>query len=213
MPYVSKRTIATAFLAAVVTALVLGAVVLFVRRDDNAPIYVMLPTPAQDEATAGGGPSQAELKVYVSGAVRSPGVYTLRTDDRLSDAMAAAGGAIDGAELAAVNLALRLQDEGHYVIPRAGETPPPVSSLAPGQSLGTPSNCDPADEDLINLNATSAALLEALPGIGQARAGDNVSYREQNGPFQSVDEVTNVSGIGPVTYENIRELVTVCEDQ
>jgi competence protein ComEA len=56
-------------------------------------------------------------------------------------------------------------------------------------------------------------LLEALPGIGQARAGDIVSYREQNGPFQSVDEVTNVSGIGPVTYENIRELGTVCEDQ
>ena len=130
MPYVSKRTIATAFLAAVVTALVLGAVVLFVRRDDNAPIYVMLPTPAQDLATAGGpsggGLSQAELKVYVSGAVRNPGVYTLLAGDRLSDAMAAAG----GAELAAVNLAQRLQDEGHYLIPRAGETPPPISSLA-----------------------------------------------------------------------------------
>jgi competence protein ComEA len=64
---------------------------------------------------------------------------------------------------------------------------------------------------LIDLNAASVDPLETLPGIGQVRADATVRYWGQVGPFESVEEVTNVSGIGLATYENIRELVTVCD--
>ncbi len=218
MPNMSNRTLAAAVLAAVATALVLGAVVLFVRRDDNAPIQVLLPTPAQSGAAAGirdGNPSSAEpgrveLRVYVSGAVRNSGVYTLQPDDRLSDAIAAAGGATGDAELAAVNLARRVKDEEHYYIPRVGETPPPGSALAGENAQGAGPAATASCGGLIELNAASADLLETLPGIGQVRAEAIVSYRERNGPFQSVEEITNVPGIGPATYDKVRELAAVC---
>lgn len=217
MPLLNNRTLIAAFLAALVTALVLGAVVLLVRRDDNAPIQVNLPTPGQSEQNPSvpGEPSsesaieQSELKVYVSGAVQYPGVYTLRQHDRLSDAVKAAGGATDDAELEAVNLARRVLDEEHYHIPRVGETPPPSNSLASVNSRGTASTAASAVNSLIDLNTASVDLLDTLPDIGQVLATAIVAFREEHGPFESVEEITRVPRIGPATYQKIRDLVTV----
>jgi competence protein ComEA len=201
VPRSTLRIVAAAVLASLATAVVLGAVLLFVRRDDNAPIQVVLPPSAQSEA--------AELRVYVKGAVHNPGVYTLRPGDRVEDAIAAAGGATGDANLAAVNLAHRIKDEEQIDIRKVGETGPPGN--ATDQGPGTPSDCDLPGKGLIDLNAASVDLLQTLPGIGQVRAEAVVRYREQTGPFRSVEGITNVSGIGPATYESIRELVTVCD--
>ncbi len=199
------QTIITAFCAALATALILGAVVLLVRRDDNAPIEILLPTPkAATSSTQQSLPKDTELKVYLSGAVRYPGVYPFLLGDRLKDAVEAAGGATDDAELHRINLSLRVQDEAHYHIPSAGETPV-ISSLSPrGQST-------PRTEagSLIDLNTASSELLDTLPGIGEGLAKAIISYRSRNGPFQSVAEVANVPRIGPTTFEKIRDLVTV----
>lgn len=207
MSWLSYRTVAVVFLTSVATALVLGAVVLLVRRDDNAPIQILLPTPESQSAAArtnsgaapvdgGGTPA---ISVYVSGAVRNPGVYALDNDARLAEALAAAGGATDDAQLESVNLARRVRDEEHYHIPRVGETPP----LAPAASATA------EEGGLIDLNGASEALLDTLPGIGKTLASAIVDYRERNGPFSSVEEITNVPKIGPATLEKIRELVTV----
>ena len=219
MPLLGNRTLITAVLAVLATALVLGAVVLLVRRDDNSAIQVELPTADPSEMTSGvqGVPpsgsaaAETELKVYVSGAVHYPGVYTLRQHDRLSDAVKAAGGARADAELAAVNLARRVQDEEHYHIPRVGETPPPSDSLATLNARRTDSTATSVDSGLINLNVASVNLLETLPGIGQALATAIVAFREEHGPFESVEEITSVPRIGPATYEKIRDLVTVSD--
>ena len=105
-------------------ALVLGAVVLFLRDDGNVPIQVALPTPGLEEnGVLGAAAVGSELRVYVSGAVRHPGVYTLGPDDRLDDALAAAGGPTGDAQLGAMNLAARVQDEGHYHFPGIQDTP------------------------------------------------------------------------------------------
>ena len=184
MSILSNRTLITIVLVALVTALVLGAVVLLVQRDDNAPIQIALPTPDLDERTSSSASAQTELKVYVTGAVRNPGVYTLRQDDRL-------------------------QDEGHYHIPRPGETPPPSASLATVNAGGTASTATSAANGLIDLNVASVDLLDTLPGIGPALATAIVTFREEHGPFESVEEITEVSRIGPATYEKIRDLVTV----
>jgi competence protein ComEA len=210
MSWLSYRTVAVAFLAAVATALVLGAVVLLVRRDDNAPIQILLPTPearaAAPRPPVDGGMMPA-MSVYVSGAVRNPGVYPLGEDARLADALAAAGGATGDAQLELVNLALRVKDEAHYHIPRVGETPPPAPNTLGGQALGPVASEE--EGGLIDLNSASEALLDTLPGIGKTLAGAIVAYRELNGPFSSVEEITNVPKIGPATYDGIRDLVTV----
>ena len=208
------RTIVTAALSAIVTALVFAAVLIFVRGDDNAPIQVVRPAPdvsggaasTNSDGATNGSPEE-DLRVYVSGAVRNPGVYRLRPGDRLGDALLAAGGATNDANLAAVNPAQRVKDEKQYVIPRVGETPPPVTSLAGESRTETAASCG----GLMDLNVAPPAQLDTLPGIGTVRANDIVSYREQNGPFASVEEITEISGIGPATLDKIRHLVAVCD--
>ena len=141
-----------------------------------------------------------------------PAVYTLQEGDRLEDAVDAAGGATMNADLSAVNLALRVADEGYYYIPKLGELPPPAAlpPFSPGGwefSGGLPAGESSAG--LINLNTANLGSLITLPGIGGVRAQSIIDYREQNGPFKSVFDVTRVPGIGKTTYEKMRDLVTV----
>ena len=216
MGIVTPRTLSAFALGVLITALVLGSMVLFLRSDDNAPIQVLLPTPNQNDATSSqnsstlAGDAAADVYVYVSGAVRNPGVYPLRPGDRLQQALEAAGGATGDAQLEAVNLALRVQDAGHYHIPKVGETPTAALSQSTTASPGTGPSSTGSCGDLIDLNSASVAELESLPGIGPVRASAIISYREKHGPFLSIEEVMNVSGIGPATFDSVRDLVSVC---
>ena len=196
MPELTVRNIAFMALMAATVAAALAAVVLLVRQDDNAPIRIIAPDsqPAQDELAA-------QVRVYVNGAVARPGVYTLDAGSRVTDALAAAGGVTRQANTSGLNLALRLKDEAEYYIPKLGETPPAAKlppELTQAQAGG-----------LIDLNLASEALLDTLPGIGPALARAIISYRENVGPFRSVAEIQEVPKIGPVTYRNLRDLVTV----
>ena len=159
---------------------------------------------AEETPVAGSG----DVQVHISGAVANPGVYRLSVDQRLADAVADAGGASADAELDAVNLAQWLQDGQQYHIPKAGETGTVQSEAADSPALVAA--VDAGCGDLMDLNAASEAELDTLPRIGPVRAGDIVAYRELNGPFTSVDQVTEISGIGPATLEGIRPFVAVC---
>jgi competence protein ComEA len=202
------RIAALGGLALVAALLVTVAVVLIVRGNTNAPIQIIAP-PGTPEAAHNALPTepQPDVRVYLHGAVQSPGVYPARPGDRLADVLRAAGGPAADADLAAVNLAQRLRDEGYYYIPRAGETPPPVTTSGDDSNSALPSGS--GDNGLINLNTASAAELTTLPGIGEVRARAIVAHREQHGPFTSVEQVMNVSGIGSGIYESIRDLATV----
>ncbi len=189
MPELTVRNVAFAVLITASLAAVLAAVSLLARQDDNSPISITSPT-------SQAAPSQ--VRVFVNGAVASPGVYTLAPDSRITDALDAAGGATGEADLTGVNLALRLRDEAEYYFPKVGEAPPQGSVLGQGQTGG-----------LIDLNLAPPELLETLPGIGSVLAGAIVTYREDVRHFQSIEEIQQVPKIGPVTYENIRTLVTV----
>ena len=204
--------------ALLAAAILAGAAVLLLRGDDNAAIQVVIPTVEQgpDDSSEITNPAEPavveELKVYVTGAVRKPGVYQLEQGDRLADAVDSAGGAVEGAQLDLVNLSLRVVDQGHYRIPRLGETPGDVVTI-PEPSIQGASGAGTDGKDRtdgrLDLNSAPAELLETLPGIGPVLARAIVDYRESNGEFQSVEEITNVARIGPVTYEKIRDLVTV----
>ena len=175
-------------------ALLIAAVVLLTRSDDAAPVRIIAPTAAPASKPA------PDIKVQISGEVMFPGVYSMGPDDRVIDAIAAAGGNGPNADLSGINLSKRVQDEARYHVPAIGESAPVtyVSAANSGQGNGQ-----------IDLNTAPSSELESLPGIGPSLANAIVVYREDNGPFDAVDDVDNVPGIGPKTLDSIRQLVTV----
>ena len=155
--------------------------------------------PSVSEAAASAPPSL--LLVDVAGWVRNPGVYEFAEGSRAIDAIEAAGGARPGALLEALNLAAPLVDGTQILVPREGDVgadPAAGAGAVPG-----------AAGALINVNTASATELEGLPGIGEVIAQRIVDYRTDNGPFTSVDQLLDVSGIGDAILGSIRELVTV----
>jgi competence protein ComEA len=139
----------------------------------------------------------------VSGAVAAPDVYRLPEGARVKDAVLAAGGLRDDAASEDVNLAAPLSDAQHVHIPHIGEAAPVAAPSAPAP-VG-----QPASGGLINLNQANLADLEELPGVGQAIAERIIAYREQQGLFQSVEDLQNVTGIGAKLFAKISPLVTV----
>ena len=202
------RTAAMAFALLGALALVVAAVLLLTRGNDTAPVVIVAP-----EQTQTPQPTTVDIRVQVSGAVLAPGVYAMTEGDRVMDAIAAAGGVKPGADLDAVNLAQRVQDEARYHIPLRGQTasaPPPAGT--PGNDAGSGKARIPQGEPApapVDLNDASSQELQELPGIGPALAARIIAHREANGPFASVDAIQDVPGIGPKTLESIRSMVTV----
>jgi competence protein ComEA len=202
---------------ALVGVLVSGAVVLWYVRSLPRPIQVRAeaagptgppgghlvgseppsPAPAPAGVSVGGGsapPSPAEILVHVAGLVRNPGVYRLHRGDRVVDAIAAAGGARAGTDLTTLNLAALLSDGEQVVVGKAGGGPGPPSGTSEG-SVGGAGGGGPGG-GLVNVNTATLEQLESLPGIGPALGQRIVDYREEHGPFHTVDDLLNVSGIG-----------------
>lgn len=144
------------------------------------------------------------VMVDIKGAVQKPGVYQLPKDARVKDALAQAGGATKEADLRQLNLASKLQDEMAVYIPAAGEEIPPSSPVSSISSSGT-SN----DQPLVNINTANTDELQTLNGIGPSKASAIVSYREENGLFQTVEDLGKVSGIGEKSLEKIKAQITV----
>lgn len=134
-----------------------------------------------------------EIRVYVTGAVQRPGVYPLSGGDRWIDALEAAGGPTEDADLAAVHLARRARDGETILVPRLGQTAPAGASQGP----------------LVNINTAGAEQLELLPGIGEVRAGRIVRSREEDGPFASVDDLLERELVPASVFQEIADLVTV----
>lgn len=177
--------------------LVAGGVGLWLLRQGAAPG----PVPEESPAAVTGPraePSPAPILVHVAGLVRRPGVYELPEGARVIDAIELAGGALGRAALDVLNLAALLTDGQQVVVPRKGTGGEAASG--PGGPAATPK---------VNVNTAGATELETLPGIGEVLAQRIIDHREEHGPFASVDELIEVSGIGEVTLEELRDLVTV----
>jgi competence protein ComEA len=155
------------------------------------------PGSAPSSGAISSSPSGAPLIVDVAGMVRRPGVYELRAGDRVIDAVERAGGALPHADLSLINLAAPLTDGQQIVVPKEGAAGPPGTLTAPD---GT---------SVVNINTADATALEALSGIGEVLAAAIVQYRDEHGPFTSIDQLQDVSGIGPSTMEDIRDQVAV----
>jgi competence protein ComEA len=148
-------------------------------------------------------PTAAVLIVDVTGAVRRPGVFEFEPGDRVIDAVQRAGGALERADLTLLNLAAPLTDGQQILVPKEGAQ---VSAVPPIGAGATPGGTTGA---LVNINTADEATLETLNGVGPVLAAAIVQYRTEHGPFASIDQLDEVSGIGPATLEDLRSQVTV----
>lgn len=137
-------------------------------------------------------PAVVDLVVQIDGAVIRPGLYHFPPGTRVTDALAVAGGPSPGADLSSLNRARILRDGEHLVIPQRA---------APGASTASAGRLD--------LNTATAPDLEVLPGIGPVLAARIIAYRSAHGPFQRVEDLLQVEGIGPKLLERLRGQLVV----
>ena len=142
--------------------------------------------------------SSAEILVHLAGAVQKPGVYRLPLDARVNDVLAAAGGLTEDANRnwfnKNINLAQKVSDGIKIYVPFENESGETVLGSASG---------------LVNINTASQVELESLPKIGPVTASRIIDYRKSSGQFQSVEDLTKVTGISQKTVDNIRNLITI----
>lgn len=183
----------------VVLVAVLGGAGLWYARSLPKPVTIAESGPGAAQQVSSSPSPSVSVIVDVAGAVRQPGVYEFVEGDRVIDAIERAGGSLPKADLSLLNLAAPLADGTQILVPKTG---PAVAGVPGGTAPGSSSG-------LININSASATELEALSGIGEVLAATIVEYRDQNGPFASVEDLMDVSGIGPATLDEIRDQVTV----
>lgn len=180
--------------AAILVALA-GIVLFQAMRPSPQPILLLTPSPLPSPEST---PTPCPLRVYVSGAVQKPDVVILPVGSIVKDALLAAGGAAADADLDRINLALTVAEGQHVYVPRKGEVDLPVQPPAEPSSAGRK----------VNINTADITALESLPGIGPSLAQRIVDYRQAHGPFARIEDIEEVSGIGPATFAKIQELIT-----
>ncbi len=202
MPAISRPQLAV-YAAAAVAILLLGARYLSsVPADGGRKAPPGAPAKASSVRVEAAGNGMAV--VQVAGAVRRPGVYRLRADRRVDDAVRAAGGGTAKADLAGVNLAAKVSDGQQVIVPAAGAaassaSAPGVATAAPGAVPGQP----------LSLNTATPEQLDQLDGVGPATAQKIVAYRQAHGGFRSVTELDQVPGIGEKKLAALKDRVRV----
>ena len=145
--------------------------------------------------------SSKEVTVYISGEVNSPGIVTVNSGERLANVVEKVGGVTSNADLNQVNMAIKVEDEEHYIIPKIGEV------LEVQESIMAENNGTKEDSSKININKATIEELDSLPGVGEATANKIVNYRDKNGEFKSIEEIKNVNGIGDKKFQDMKDLI------
>jgi competence protein ComEA len=198
-------------------------------------------TPTSKTAISGPGFSvpatptaDPEIKVYVTGEIKNPGIYTMQKEDRLNDVLEAAGGLTELADISQLDLAQRVRDEMHINIPKLSQTTPVTPTLAPTATLAALSNSSNANITLpgggtsahsttpsgansgkinsdsgvkINLNTADINELTRLPGVGATLAQRLVDYRSQHGTFKSIEDLRHIQGFTRTVLDKIKDLI------
>ena len=176
---------------AAVAIAVVGGVWYGARAPEPVPVEVEDPV-ASDEAEP---PELGMVTVHVAGAVRRPGLVAVSVPARVADVVAAAGGAETFADLGAMNLAAPVGDGDRVEVPVLGAAPGP-------SELG-------AGEGGVDLNRANANELQALPGVGPVIAARIVAHRDENGPFDTIEDLLDVPGIGESKLAELRTAVRI----
>jgi|WetSurMetagenome_2_1015567.scaffolds.fasta_scaffold133302_1 competence protein ComEA len=190
---------------------VLGIALFVYRRPASQPIEILPPPTLQPTLTPLPSPTPGPLRVDVAGAVHTPGVYTLPAASIIADAIAAAGGPSDDADLDRVNKAVPLSDGMQVYVPHVAEAaaPQPVEPVpakaasAPLTEIGAVGASEGGA--LVDINIATLAELDTLPGVGPATAQRIVDGR----PYGSIEDLMRVKGIGQATFDKLKARITV----
>jgi competence protein ComEA len=174
---------------------VLFVVYLLTQNTAAAPIEIIPPPPTETPEPT---PTPGPLVVYITGAVNHPGVVTVEPGSRIEDAVNAAGGLANDANIQAINLAGPLADGQHIHIYTDGE-----------EAVMLVDGADPISSGLVNINTATKDELIVLPGIGSVTAENIIKYREENGLFETIEDIQNVPGIAQGKFDGIKEFITV----
>lgn len=184
-------------------AAIVLAIYFFIPREEPDPVPgTSLELIQADLSQQTETPTQKEelpenVMVDIKGHVAKPGVYELPNGARAQEAIAAAGGFLPEADSRAINLAMKVADEMVLYVPKTGE-----EAVLPPQAVA------PSGEALVDLNSATEAQLMELPGIGPSKAAAIIAYRTENGKFAKIEDLTNVTGIGDKTFEQLKDGIT-----
>lgn len=145
--------------------------------------------------------NEGKIVIELKGAIVHPGIYEVKSGDRVSDAITQAGGFLENADDRTINQALLVTDQMMIYIPEKGE------EVIEESYTDVPTTEE--NKRKININQAEQAELIELHGIGQAKAQAIIDYREENGVFKSLEDIKNVSGIGDIIFENIKDCIMV----
>ncbi|ABB15935.1 helix-hairpin-helix domain-containing protein [Carboxydothermus hydrogenoformans] len=147
--------------------------------------------------------------VHVAGAVYKPGVYVLEEGARVKDAIEKARGMLPLADDSSINLAAKVSDGQKIYIPFKNETT--TASASTNKAFGQQNALKGSggQEAKVNINTATAEELDELPGVGPATAAKIIEYREQNGPFATIEDLKKVKGIGDKKFETLKDYITV----
>jgi len=190
-------------LIGLVAGFVLAAILLIVSR-----------LPAGQPVTLEPAPTQAPIVIQIIGEVVKPGVYSMPDGSRVQDAVDAAGGLQADADSNSINLAARLVDGQQIIISPVGGSTTGISKTstptrAPFTVISTVTTATVSPGSLVNINTATVEQLEALKCIGSVTAQSIVTYRQQNGRFQHIEDIMQVKNIGPSTFDCISNFITV----
>ena len=157
------------------------------------------------------------ITVYITGAVANPGVISLDNNMRLDDALKKLGGTTKDADINRINLAMKLEDSQHYIIPYIGQEDDPSqkdmqasnNSSDSAGSLANSSSASNSQDSKININSADESQLETISGVGPSTAKKIIDYREKEGKFSSIEDIKNVSGIGDKKFESMKDSIDV----
>lgn len=177
-----------------------------------AGVVLLVNSPPRGEAISlSPPPTPSPLIIHVTGAVTHPGVYTLPWGSRVSDAIDVAGGQLHDADDQSLNLAAFVQDGDRIWVPAKYQPQVPSPMDVPPTVQGNPGIQNPTAVPgrLISINTALMQELESLPGVGPVIAQNIITYRQEHGPFAKIEDIQDVSGIGPVKFERIKGLITL----
>lgn len=147
--------------------------------------------------------------VDIKGAVQAPGVYEMASDDRVVDLIDKAQGFNEEADATQINLAQKIEDQMMVYIPKEGEVV--EENLLQASPSSDSAASSENQEGVININTANISGLMTLNGIGEKKAQSILDYREENGSFQTIEDIKNISGIGDKSFENIKDSITVSD--
>lgn len=143
----------------------------------------------------------------IKGSVKEPGIYSFSSEERIYDVLKRAGGLLEEADSDRINFSAKIEDQQVLYIPAVGEEPPEhLNQSASPEGKQSTADTEPSK---ININTASPSELQQIPGIGSVKAQEIIRFREENGSFQKVEDLQEISGIGEKTVEKLKNFVTI----